>query len=127
MKNNNPGFMNNLPVMGMNNMNNINNMNMRMNLPSNYATTHTNQILPNINGFNPNFNLRGPQNSQGNFQNQPQPQVEGTNGYNFKQRDTAQTSQTTQNTQIHTPKEQSAAQFGQTTGNVIKIIFIYFR
>lgn len=121
MKNNNPGFMSNLPVMGMNNMNN---MNMRMNLPSNYAATHTNQILPNINGFNPNFNLRGPINSQGNFQNQPQPQVEGTNGYNFKQRDTAQTSQTTQ---IQTPKEQSAAQLGQTTGNVIKIIFIYFR
>ena len=114
MKNNNPGFMNNLPLMGMNNMN------MRMNLPSNYATTHTNQILPNINGFNPNFNLRGPQNIQGNFQNQPQPQVEGTNGYNFKQRDTAQTSQTTQTTQINTPKDQSAAQFGQTTGNVKK-------
>lgn len=122
MKNNNsPGFMNNLPVMG------INNMNMRINLPSNYAATNTNQILPNINGFNPNFNLRGPINSQGNFQNQPQPQVEGTNGYNFKQRDTAQTSQTTQTTQIQTPKEPGAAQLGQNPGNVIKIIFIYFR
>jgi hypothetical protein len=116
MKNNNnmPTFMNNQPVMG------INNLNMRMNLPQNYAATPTNQILPNINGFNPNFNLRGPQNSQNqaNFQNQqqPQPQPENTNGYNFKQRET---------TQAQNSLQQNASQ-AISQGNVLKIIFYLF-
>jgi hypothetical protein len=108
MKNNNmPGFMNNLPVMGMNNLN------MGMNLPQNFAATPTNQILPNINGFNPNFNLRGPQNTQTqpNFQNQ----AGSAHGYNFKQRDTPQPP---------TLQQPNAAQ-PSSAGNVLKYYFLF--
>ena len=92
-----PNFMNNnLPGMGgMNNMNGmrINGMNMGIGLPQNFAAGPHPNVLPNINGFNPNFNLMGQM--KNNFipaQPHSGPASPGpvapANGYNFKQKET---------------------------------------